>query len=85
MMGTQPAPVPPFPQGSAPATNFVNSQSAMAMSSSASEQFVSAMAENSDPDRKGTHNRSVSEPDFKRQQVVQLFCYKAYNILYRVA
>ena len=84
MMGTQPAPVPPFPQGSAPATNFVNSQSAMAMSSSASEQFVSAMAEN-DPDRKGTHNRSVSEPDFKRQQVVQLFCYKAYNFLYRVA
>ncbi|CAM0912493.1 unnamed protein product [Alopecurus aequalis] len=76
MMGTQPAPVPPVSQGSssdrdfysAPATNFVNSQSAMAMPSSASEQFVSAMAENSDPDRKGTHNRSVSEPDFKKQQ-----------------
>ncbi|KAM0903518.1 hypothetical protein ACQ4PT_018612 [Festuca glaucescens] len=76
MMGTQPAPVPSLSQSSsvdrdtysAPPANFVNSQSAMSMSSSASEQFVSAMAEDSGPDRKGTHNRSVSEPDFKRQQ-----------------
>ncbi|KAM0881536.1 hypothetical protein ACQ4PT_032909 [Festuca glaucescens] len=76
MMGTQPAPVPPLSQSSsvdrdtysAPPANFVNSQSAMPMSSSASEQFVSGMAEDSGPDRKGTHNRSVSEPDFKRQQ-----------------
>jgi hypothetical protein len=77
MMGTQPAPVPPLSQSfsvdrdtysAPPANNFVNSQSAMPMSSSASEQFVSAMAEDSGPDRKGTHNRSVSEPDFKRQQ-----------------
>uniref|UniRef100_A0ACD6A889 Uncharacterized protein n=1 Tax=Avena sativa TaxID=4498 RepID=A0ACD6A889_AVESA len=76
MMGTQPAPVPPLSQSSsidrdiysAPPANFVNSQSAMVMPSSASEQSVSAMAENDDPDKKGTHNRSVSEPDFKRQQ-----------------
>jgi oxalate decarboxylase/phosphoglucose isomerase-like protein (cupin superfamily) len=83
MMGTQPAPVPPLSQSfsvdrdtysAPPANNFVNSQSAMPMSSSASEQFVSAMAEDSGPDRKGSHNRSVSEPDFKRQQVVLLFC-----------
>jgi hypothetical protein len=81
MMGTQSAPVPPLSQSSsvdrdmhsaAPA-NFVNSQSVMSMSSSASEQFVSAMAEDSGPDRKGTHNRSVSEPDFKRQQVESYF------------
>jgi hypothetical protein len=89
MMGTQPAPVPPLSQSSsidrdiysAPPVNFVNSQSAMVMPSSASEQSVSAMAENGDPDKKGTHNRSVSEPDFKRQQVVLLFCCKAYNFL----
>ncbi|KAI4974223.1 hypothetical protein ZWY2020_047503 [Hordeum vulgare] len=84
MMGTQPAPVPPLSQGSsgdrdfypvpqvtnsAPqVTNFVNSQSPMPMSSSTSEQFMSEMAENSGPDKKGAHNRSVSEPDFIRKQ-----------------
>lgn len=97
MMGTQPAPGPPLSQGSsgdrdfypvpqvtnsAPlVTNFVNSQSPMPMSSSTSEQFMSEMAENSGPDKKGAHNRSVSEPDFKRKEVG----YKAYDFLYLVA
>lgn len=100
-MGTQPAPMPPLSQGSSgdrefysvpqatnsapPVTNFVNSQSAVPMSSSTSEQFMSEMAENSGSDKKGAHNRSVSEPDFKRKQVLLLFCYKAYNFLYLVA
>lgn len=69
-------PMPPLAQGSSterdlysapPATNFVNNnQSATPMSFSASEQSMSDMTGNSGPDRKGTHNRSVSEPDFNR-------------------
>uniref|UniRef100_A0A0E0L6T1 Protein transport protein sec16 n=1 Tax=Oryza punctata TaxID=4537 RepID=A0A0E0L6T1_ORYPU len=78
MMGTQPSSLSPVPQGSlterdsysAPAaTNFVNNQPGMAMSSlmsSVSEQSMSEMSGNSGPDRKVTHNRSVSEPDFGR-------------------
>ncbi|VAI68405.1 unnamed protein product [Triticum turgidum subsp. durum] len=81
---TQPAPVPPLSQGSfgdrdfypvpqvtnpaPPVTNFVNSQSPMPMSSSTSEQFMSEIAENSDPDKKGAHSRSVSAPDLKKKQ-----------------
>ncbi|VAH99830.1 unnamed protein product [Triticum turgidum subsp. durum] len=84
MMGTQPAPMPPLSQGSSgdrdfypvpqvtnpapPVTNFVNSQSPMPMSSSTSEQFMSEIAENSDPDKKGAHSRSVSAPDLKKKQ-----------------
>jgi hypothetical protein len=78
MMGTQPSALSPVPQGSlterdsysAPAaTNFVNNQPVMAMSSlmsSVSEQSMSEMSGNTGPDRKVTHNRSVSEPDFGR-------------------
>ncbi|XP_006656547.1 protein transport protein SEC16B homolog [Oryza brachyantha] len=78
MMGTQPSSLPPMPQGSSTerdsysvpaATNFVNSQPAMAMSplmSSVSEQSMSEMSGNSGPGKKVTHNRSVSEPDFGR-------------------
>ncbi|CAN6242694.1 unnamed protein product [Urochloa humidicola] len=80
MMGTPSAPLPPLPHGSvvshiesnsAPAAaKFVNSQSAMAMSSlmpSASMQSMTEIADNSGgAGRKIAHNRSVSEPDFGR-------------------
>nr|CAB3466692.1 unnamed protein product [Digitaria exilis]CAB3469185.1 unnamed protein product [Digitaria exilis] len=77
MMGTQSAPMPPLPQGTAnerdvnspPDTKVVNSQSVMSMSplmSSASEQSMSKMAGNSGPGREVAHNRSISEPDFGR-------------------
>uniref|UniRef100_A0A0E0DVI8 Protein transport protein sec16 n=1 Tax=Oryza meridionalis TaxID=40149 RepID=A0A0E0DVI8_9ORYZ len=90
MMGTQPSSLSPVPQGSlterdsysAPAaTNFVNNQPVMAMSSlmsSVSEQSMSEMSGNSGPDRKVTHNRSVSEPDFGRtpnQVLLRLECF----------
>ncbi|XP_062233837.1 protein transport protein SEC16B homolog isoform X2 [Phragmites australis] len=77
MMGTQSAPLPQLPQGTAnereiysiPGTKVVNSQSVMSMSplmSSASEQSMSEMAGNSGPGREVAHNRSISEPDFGR-------------------
>uniref|UniRef100_A0A0E0HJN7 Protein transport protein sec16 n=1 Tax=Oryza nivara TaxID=4536 RepID=A0A0E0HJN7_ORYNI len=90
MMGTQPSALSPVPQGSlterdsysAPAaTNFVNNQPVMAMSSlmsSVSEQSMSEMSGNTGPDRKVTHNRSVSEPDFGRtpnQVLLRLECF----------
>ncbi|KAK3131393.1 hypothetical protein QOZ80_6AG0505800 [Eleusine coracana subsp. coracana] len=73
IMGTQSAPLPQPPQGTAnereilavPDTKVVNTQSVMSMSplmSSTSELSMSEMS--GAPDRTATHNRSISEPDF---------------------
>jgi COPII coat assembly protein SEC16 len=75
MMGTQSAPLPQLPQGAAneryisavPDTKVANTPSVMSMSplmSSASELSMSEIS--GAPDRKASHNRSVSEPDFGR-------------------
>ncbi|OAY76287.1 Protein transport protein SEC16B [Ananas comosus] len=80
MIGAPPPPLPPMPQGSVSSVNdkeryavapqkFVNSQSAMAMSSlmpSASVESISEWTGDNSGVRKSMHNRSVSEPDFGR-------------------
>lgn len=75
MMGAPPAPLPPMPQisynnkdNSSMPPKVASSQSTMAMSTLMPSQSVEAISEwAGDGSRKPMHNRSVSEPDFGRQ------------------